>query len=39
MIFGVGGDGQHSTQEYAEIATIEPYYRALTDFLLDPGSS
>jgi succinyl-diaminopimelate desuccinylase len=39
VIFGVGGDGQHSAQEYAEIATIEPYYRALTDFLLDPGSS
>jgi succinyl-diaminopimelate desuccinylase len=39
VIFGVGGDGQHGAGEYAEVATIEPYYRALTDFLRDPGSS
>jgi succinyl-diaminopimelate desuccinylase len=31
--FGVGGDGQHGPDEYAEIDTIEPYHRALTAFL------
>ena len=35
--FGVGGHGQHGAEEYADIATIEPYYRALTQFLRDPG--
>ena len=30
---GIGGGGQHGPEEYAEIATIEPYYRALTDFV------
>jgi len=39
VIFGVGGDGQHGPREFADIATIGPYYRALTDFLRDPGSS
>jgi succinyl-diaminopimelate desuccinylase len=34
VIFGVGGDGQHGPGEYADIATIEPYYRALRDFLI-----
>ena len=34
VIFGVGGDGQHGPDEYADIATIEPYYRALRDFLI-----
>ncbi len=33
VIFGIGGDGQHGPDEYADIATIEPYYRALRDFL------
>jgi len=37
VIFGIGGDGQHGPAEYADIPTIAPYYRALTDFLLDPG--
>jgi hypothetical protein len=30
---GVGGSGQHGLDEYAEINTIIPYYRALKDFL------
>jgi succinyl-diaminopimelate desuccinylase len=33
VVFGVGGDGQHGPEEYAEISTIEPYQRALTRFL------
>jgi len=33
VAFGVGGDGQHGPQEYVEIPTIEPYYRALKVFL------
>jgi succinyl-diaminopimelate desuccinylase len=33
VAFGVGGAGQHGTDEYVEIATIVPYYRALTEFL------
>ncbi len=33
VAFGVGGDGQHGPDEYVEVATIEPYYRALTEFL------
>ncbi len=33
VAFGIGGGGQHGPEEYAEIATIEPYYRALTDFV------
>jgi succinyl-diaminopimelate desuccinylase len=33
VAFGVGGAGQHGPGEYAEIATIVPYYRALTGFL------
>ena len=33
VAFGVGGDGQHGPDEYADIATIEPYQRALTAFL------
>jgi len=33
VAFGVGGSGQHSPQEYADITTIEPYYRALKEFL------
>jgi len=35
--FGIGGDGQHGPSEYADIATIAPYYQALTDFLLGLG--
>jgi succinyl-diaminopimelate desuccinylase len=34
VIFGIGGGGQHGPDEYADITTIAPYYRALTEFLL-----
>ena len=34
--FGIGGDGLHGPDEYADIATIVPYYQALTEFLLAP---
>lgn len=34
VIFGIGGDGLHGPREYADVTTIEPYYRALTEFLL-----
>ena len=37
VAFGVGGHGQHGAEEYADIATIGPYYRALTQFLRNPG--
>jgi succinyl-diaminopimelate desuccinylase len=37
VAFGVGGDGQHGDGEYADITTIEPYYRALAAFVRDPG--
>jgi len=33
VAFGVGGGGQHGPNEYVEIATIVPYYRALREFL------
>ncbi|WP_204452242.1 M20 family metallopeptidase [Actinokineospora baliensis] len=33
VIFGIGGDGQHGPDEYADLTTVEPYYRALVDFL------
>jgi succinyl-diaminopimelate desuccinylase len=39
VIFGIGGDGQHGPEEYADTTTIVPYYRALTEFLADPGPS
>jgi succinyl-diaminopimelate desuccinylase len=31
--FGIGGDGQHGPDEYADLTTITPYYQALKDFL------
>ncbi|HEU4420946.1 MAG TPA: M20/M25/M40 family metallo-hydrolase [Pilimelia sp.] len=34
VVFGIGGAGQHGPREYADITTIPPYHRALTDFLL-----
>jgi succinyl-diaminopimelate desuccinylase len=34
IVFGIGGGGQHGPDEYVEIATILPYYRALTQFLI-----
>jgi succinyl-diaminopimelate desuccinylase len=37
VAFGIGGDGQHGPDEYADTTTIEPYYQALTEFLSDPG--
>jgi succinyl-diaminopimelate desuccinylase len=37
IIFGIGGGGQHGPDEYADIATIEPYCRALTAFLRGCG--
>jgi succinyl-diaminopimelate desuccinylase len=33
VAFGVGGAGQHGPDEYVEIPTIMPYYRALREFL------
>ena len=33
IIFGIGGSGLHSDEEYADIASIEPYYHSLTEFL------
>jgi succinyl-diaminopimelate desuccinylase len=35
VIFGVGGAGQHSATEYADIDTIAPYHDALTAFLTE----
>ncbi len=37
VAFGIGGDGQHGAGEYADTTTIAPYYRALREFLHDPG--
>jgi len=39
VAFGVGGSGQHGPEEYAEISTIVPYHRALTEFLEHLGSA
>jgi succinyl-diaminopimelate desuccinylase len=36
VIFGIGGDGLHGPDEYADLTSIVPYYRALTDFLRNP---
>jgi succinyl-diaminopimelate desuccinylase len=33
VIFGIGGDGLHGPEEYADITTIAPYHGALTEFL------
>ncbi|MFD1146160.1 M20 family metallopeptidase [Saccharothrix hoggarensis] len=38
VIFGVGGDGQHGPDEYADLTTVEPYRRALTAFLEGLGA-
>ena len=35
VAFGVGGSGQHGPDEYADLTTVAPYYRALCDFLGD----
>jgi succinyl-diaminopimelate desuccinylase len=37
VIFGIGGDGQHGPDEYADLTTITPYYQALKDFLSAPA--
>jgi succinyl-diaminopimelate desuccinylase len=41
VIFGPGGGGQHSADEYVDISTILPYYHALVEFLrnLEPRPS
>jgi succinyl-diaminopimelate desuccinylase len=36
IIFGIGGDGLHGPDEYADLPTIAPYHRALTEFLHNP---
>jgi len=36
VIFGIGGDGLHGPDEYADLPTIAPYHRALTEFLHNP---
>jgi succinyl-diaminopimelate desuccinylase len=33
VIFGPGGDGQHSAVEYADLGTVTPYRNALRSFL------
>ncbi len=38
VAFGVGGQGQHGTGEYAEIGTIAPYVQALRQFLAGVGA-
>jgi succinyl-diaminopimelate desuccinylase len=38
VAFGVDGSGQHGPDEYADLTTIEPYYRALTEFLVTLSS-
>ena len=37
VIFGIGGDGLHGPDEYADLTTITPYYQALKDFLDAPA--
>jgi succinyl-diaminopimelate desuccinylase len=34
VAFGVDGSGQHGPDEYADLITVAPYYRALTEFLV-----
>jgi succinyl-diaminopimelate desuccinylase len=34
VIFGIGGAGLHGPDEYADVTTIKPYYRAVREFLL-----
>ena len=33
VIFGPGGAGQHGPDEYADLATVQPYYDAVAGFL------
>lgn len=34
VVFGIRGDGQHGPDEYADVGSVVPYYRALSRFLL-----
>jgi succinyl-diaminopimelate desuccinylase len=36
VIFGIGGDGLHGPDEYADTTTITPYHQALRQFLNNP---
>jgi len=38
IIFGIGGDGLHGPDEYADTTTIVPYYQALREFLRNPAA-
>jgi succinyl-diaminopimelate desuccinylase len=38
VAFGVDGEGQHGPDEYADLTTVAPYYRALTEFLVTLSS-
>jgi succinyl-diaminopimelate desuccinylase len=38
IIFGIGGDGLHGPDEYADTTTIVPYYQALKEFLRNPAA-
>lgn len=33
VIFGIGGDGLHGPEEYADLRTLDPYYAALCYYL------
>jgi succinyl-diaminopimelate desuccinylase len=37
VIFGIGGDGLHGPDEYADTTTIAPYHQALREFLHSPA--
>ena len=39
VAFGVDGAGQHGPDEYADLTTVMPYYRALREFLGAPEAS
>ena len=39
VTFGVDGAGQHGPDEYADLTTVMPYYRALREFLGAPEAS
>jgi succinyl-diaminopimelate desuccinylase len=36
VIFGIGGEGLHGPDEYADLTTVHPYYQALREFLQNP---
>ena len=39
VAFGVDGAGQHGPDEYADLTTVMPYYRALREFLGAPEAA